>query len=200
MGVSRCIQLKKGVLPGLLLIPDITGFTKYITAADLQYSQVTIALLLEAILENNKLGIQVSEIEGDAILFYSFEKNYTVDEILEQCFLMHRAFHHQLKKIITTDCSCGACTLLGELSLKFILHYGEMGSVMINDFCKLYGAEVIVAHRLLKNELLLNEYILATENFFAQYGTNSVRNFELEKKSQIIEEIGIINYRFLKFD
>ena len=75
-----------------------------------------------------------------------------------------------------------------------------MGSVMINDFCKLYGAEVIVAHRLLKNELLLNEYILATENFFAQYGTNSVRNFELEKKSQIIEEIGILNYRFLKFD
>lgn len=200
MGVSRCIQLKKGVLPGLLLIPDITGFTKYITAADLQYSQVNIALLLEAILENNKLGLEVSEIEGDAILFYSFENDHTVDEILEQCFLMHRAFHHQLKKIIATDCSCGACALLGELSLKFILHYGEMGSVMINDFCKLYGAEVIVAHRLLKNELSLNEYILATENFFAQYGKNSMPIFELENKSQDIEEIRTINYRFLKFD
>ena len=63
MGVSRCIQLKKGALPGLLLIPDITGFTKYITAADLQYSQIKIVLFLEAILENNKMGLQVSEIE-----------------------------------------------------------------------------------------------------------------------------------------
>lgn len=78
MGVSRCIQLKKGVLPGLFLIPDITGFTKYIAAADLQYSQVNIAILLEAILENNKLGLQVSEIEGDAILFYSFENDHSV--------------------------------------------------------------------------------------------------------------------------
>ncbi|SDR68195.1 Protein of unknown function [Gillisia sp. Hel1_33_143] len=200
MGVSRCIQLKKGVLPGLLLIPDITGFTKYIAAADLQYSQVNIALLLEAILENNKLGLQVSEIEGDAILFYSFENDHSVDEIIDQCFSMHRAFHHQLKKIIATDCSCGACALLGELSLKFILHYGEMGSVMINDFCKLYGAEVIVAHRLLKNELSMKEYILATENFFAQYGQNSMQIFELENKSQGIEEIRTINYRYLKFD
>ena len=199
MGVSGCIQLKKGIMPGLLLIPDITGFIKYINEADLQYSQITIALLLEAILKNNKLGLQVSEIEGDAILFYSFKKDYTVDEIIEQCFLMHRAFHHQLKQIIETDCSCGACTLLGELSLKFILHYGELGSVMINDFCKLYGKEVIIAHRLLKNDLALKEYILATEDFFTQYGTNYIRNLQFEKTSQVIDEVGIINYRFLKF-
>jgi hypothetical protein len=193
---SRCIQLKNGVMPGLILIPDISGFTKYITAADLQHSQVTIALLLESILDNNKLGLQVSEIEGDAILFYSFKEDFTGEEIFEQCISMHQAFHQQLNEIIKKDCSCEACLLLKNLGLKFILHYGEMGSVMINNTCKLFGSEVIVAHRLLKNELTFREYILATENFYNKFKPRHTQGLDLEKKSQVIEDIGAVSYRF----
>ena len=39
--------------PALILIPDISGFTKYIATSEISHSQEKIALLLESILENN---------------------------------------------------------------------------------------------------------------------------------------------------
>ena len=53
----------------LIVISDIGGFTKFMNESDLVHSKVKIAQLLETILHNNVLGLSVSEIEGDAVLF-----------------------------------------------------------------------------------------------------------------------------------
>jgi hypothetical protein len=69
MSPIKCIESKSSVSPALIMIPDISGFTEYIYDADLSHSQMRIASLLEAILDSNELELNVSEIEGDAILF-----------------------------------------------------------------------------------------------------------------------------------
>jgi hypothetical protein len=63
-------------------------------------------------------------------------------------------------------CTCAACTSAVNLSLKIITHYGEFSSYTVKDFSKLIGKDVIVAHQLLKNDIDLHEYWLATNNLF----------------------------------
>ena len=57
---------------GLLFIPDISGFSRFVNAVELEHSRFIIQQLLEVLLRANDSGLQISEIEGDAILFYQF--------------------------------------------------------------------------------------------------------------------------------
>ena len=105
--------------------------------ADLAHSQVKIAQLLETILDNNFLNLSLSEIEGDAILFYNFSSDLKPDQVVEQCKLMFKSFHHKLNEFNRGEnCQCGSCKTLQQLSLKFVIHYGNLGSVMVKDYCK----------------------------------------------------------------
>ncbi|MDX1410162.1 MAG: DUF2652 domain-containing protein, partial [Saprospiraceae bacterium] len=56
--------------PTLLFIPDISGFSKFVKHNEIRHSQHIVEELLEAIIDANEIGLEISEIEGDAILFY----------------------------------------------------------------------------------------------------------------------------------
>lgn len=115
MYIPVCKDNQSLVSPALIIIPDISGFTRYMNEADLIHSQVNIAQLLETILENNTMGLTVSEIEGDAILFYDLTNHLTLKQIIEQCELMFLKFHEKLLEIKQSDCQCGACQTLQSL-------------------------------------------------------------------------------------
>ena len=57
---------------GLLFIPDISGFTRFINETEINHSRLIIQELLEILINANNIGLEVSEVEGDAILFYKF--------------------------------------------------------------------------------------------------------------------------------
>ena len=57
-------------MDSLILIPDISGFTSFVNETEVKHSKHIIAELLELIIESDQLGMTVSEVEGDAILFY----------------------------------------------------------------------------------------------------------------------------------
>jgi hypothetical protein len=186
--------------PALILIPDISGFTKYIATSEIAHSQDKIALLLESILENNTLNFKVSEIEDDAILFYSLEFPFTAEEIFLQCKLMFDKFHQKIEEFKLSGCRCNSCKKLYELSLKFILHFGQLGSVMVKDYCKLFGKDLIIAHRLLKNNIDSNEYILFTESFIKRFNvTNAITNFTTISANQTtyVEDIGEVSFSYV---
>jgi hypothetical protein len=50
-----------------------------------------------------------------------------------------------------------------KLSLKLIAHYGPLSEYTIGRFTKLYGTSVIEAHRLLKNSIDGDEYVIMTD-------------------------------------
>ena len=51
------------------------------------------------------------------------------------------------------------------MKLKAIIHQGEVAVKRMREFEELAGTDVIIIHRLLKNSLDSNEYILITDNF-----------------------------------
>ena len=66
---------------GLLFIPDISGFTKFVNETEIEHSRIIIEELLENIINSNKIGLYISEVEGDAILFYRFGDSPSIEEI-----------------------------------------------------------------------------------------------------------------------
>jgi len=150
---------------GLLFIPDISGFTRFVNRSEIGHSRLIIQELLEIIINSNRLGLEVSEIEGDAILFYRFGESPDMKELFIQVEKMFCDFH---KSLIAYDqrkyCQCKACQSAVDLTLKIITHYGEFTGYNVKNFSKLIGKDVIVAHQLLKNDIEQNEYWLVTNN------------------------------------
>src|ERR1700741_4719400 len=150
---------------GLLFIPDISGFTKFVHESEIQHSRFIIQELLEVIINSNQIGLEISEIEGDAILFYKYGEMPELKEIYAQVEKMFREFHkHLLAYDHRRFCQCKACTEAIDLTLKVVTHYGEFTGYNVKNFNKLIGKDVIVAHQLLKNEIEQHEYWLVTKN------------------------------------
>lgn len=148
---------------GLIFIPDISGFSRFVTEMEIGHSRLIIGELLEILIDANQTGLSVSEIEGDAILFYKFGARPQLDEVYGQVKRMFEAFH---KNLIAYEnrryCQCNACLSAIDLTLKVITHYGEFTGYQVKDFNKLIGKDIIVAHRLLKNDIKNHEYWLVT--------------------------------------
>ena len=180
----------------LLYIPDISGFTNFVNKTEINHSRHIISELLEIILDSDNFGMSVSEIEGDAILFFK-EELPSITDLLEQCQDTFIKFHNYLRQYDNECvCTCSACETAIELSLKFIIHKGDVSKINIKDHQKLYGPDVILVHRLLKNSIPEDEYILITDQY--KLDINSI---EIDKKKWISIKRGSDTYKYLgKYD
>src|ERR1043165_9350494 len=92
---------------GLIFIPDISGFTRFVSEMEIDHSRLIIQELLEILINANQIGLQISEVEGDAILFYKFGEAPDLKEVYKQVEKMFCTFH---KNIIAYDshrfCQC----------------------------------------------------------------------------------------------
>jgi hypothetical protein len=150
---------------GLLFIPDISGFTKFVNETEINHSRQIIQELLEVLINANKINLEISEIEGDAILFFKYGSCPSLKDIYKQVEQMFCEFHKYLVSYnLSRFCQCEACVSALNLSLKVVTHYGEFTSYNIKNFSKLIGKDVIVAHQLLKNDIDHHEYWLVTMN------------------------------------
>ncbi len=146
----------------LYFMPDISGFTKFVNNTEIEHGIHIIAELLELLIDSSIINLELVEIEGDALfMFTSKIPNY--EQVLEQTTVMLKNFHKQTKSYETKRiCNCGSCRTTTNLELKFLVHYGNLAFIKVKHFVKPYGREVIKIHRLLKNEIPINEYILFT--------------------------------------
>ncbi|MEO6456592.1 MAG: DUF2652 domain-containing protein [Ginsengibacter sp.] len=150
---------------GLLFIPDISGFTKFVHETEISHSRLIIQELLEILLNANEVGLEVSEIEGDAILFYKFGEAPGLEALYKQVEKMFCGFHRNLIAYESRRfCQCKACMSAINLTLKVITHYGEFTGYNVKHFSKLIGKDIIVAHQLLKNDIEQHEYWLVTND------------------------------------
>lgn len=155
----------------LLCIPDISGFTKFMSEVDFELGSKVIPSLLNNIVYSNELGLKISEIEGDAVLFYKAGDLPPLKDLIDQCRFFYTEFYkqlHQLKarfdKVEDSD------SIPKILGLKIILHFGEeVGLVPVGKRIKLIGQDVITAHRMLKNDIKFDEYILISEALLRRY-------------------------------
>src|SRR5438132_13868319 len=117
---------------GLLFIPDISGYTKFINNTEIEHSRYIIQELLEVLVNSNKLDLKISEIEGDAILFYRFGQAPEMDQLYRQVEAMFCNFHKYLKQYDERRiCPCKACEGAKCLTLKVITHHGEFSTYTV---------------------------------------------------------------------
>jgi hypothetical protein len=149
---------------GLIFIPDISGFTRFVNETEIEHSRYIIQELLEILINANQIGLEISEIEGDAILFYKYGDAPELKEIYKQVEKMFCEFHRHLMDYEQRRlCQCVACKSANDLTLKVITHYGEFTGYNVKNFSKLIGKDIILAHQLLKNDIDQHEYWLVTD-------------------------------------
>jgi hypothetical protein len=149
---------------GLIFIPDISGFTRFVNETEIEHSRYIIQELLEILINANRIGLEISEIEGDAILFYKYGDAPPLKEVYDQVEKMFCEFHRHLAAYeLRRICQCTACRSANDLTLKVVTHYGEFTGYYVKNFSKLIGKDIIVAHQLLKNDIEQHEYWLVTD-------------------------------------
>lgn len=152
---------------GYLILADVSGYTAFLTQTELEHAREILDALLTTLLESFTPPLIVSKLEGDAVLAYTLSTNFlqgqTLLEALERIYFAFRLTRDNIHRA----CHCQACTLTSSLDLKFVVHYGQFTLQQLGHIQELQGTDVIVAHRLLKNDIVkmtgVRTYALFTE-------------------------------------
>jgi len=141
--------------PTSFLIADISGYTGYLADVELDHAQDILADLVGAVVTALRPNFRLAKLEGDAA--FTFATAEKVDgsmllDTIERCYFGFRRRRRDVRQ--ATSCECNACERIPDLDLKFIVHHGEAILQKVAGRQELLGSDVIVAHRLLKNEVV----------------------------------------------
>jgi class 3 adenylate cyclase len=152
----------------VLIMADISGYTRFAAAnrTALEHSQRLVVELLDALIREADLPLRIAKLEGDAVFLYA-EKGGDWDRarrrIRERLGFFFSAFARRLAEVSRTiTCNCEMCANVDRLRLKVLVHSGEALFTRVGGFNELLGIDVILAHRLLKNSVEEDEYLLFT--------------------------------------
>jgi len=152
-----------------LLIADIGGYTEYMGShrMTLAHAEVNTARMLDTMIDAAR-GFDLVEIEGDAAFLSrradGRDRDTALAEVLRAAVAMHRAFHLEREYVVQNLCPCGGCRQARGLTLKFVAHVGDVATQSIRGRTKPVGIDVILVHRLLKNDVDIAEYVLLTDD------------------------------------
>ncbi len=155
------------VADGPLLLADIGGYTSFLRAVATAHeadafangaipdAYAMMSSLLDGIVGRLVPPFTLSKLEGDAVFAYATDATPLPQGVgllacIETCYAEFRARLAAAHDIWT--CRCGACMRIDALDLKFILHSGSFVIQEIAGRAELAGPEVVMAHRLLKND------------------------------------------------
>ena len=156
----------------LLLLADISGYTRFMLSHGkaLAHSQMIIGGLLETLMKQIDHPLEVVELEGDALFLYSPKTEEEAawgtrsQHLLDTIHRLFHIFDQRLAEFAAYSiCHCEACGRIGDLELKVVAHSGEALLSQVGQFPVVAGPDVIVVHRLLKNSLPADRYVLMTE-------------------------------------
>ncbi|MGR2751348.1 DUF2652 domain-containing protein [Agromyces arachidis] len=138
-----------------LIIADISGYTGYLSGVELDHAQDILGDLIETIVDGLGPGFRLAKLEGDAAFAYA--PGDTIDgtvllDAIEQCYFRFRRRRRDIRQ--GTSCSCDACARIPDLDLKFVVHHGTVLRQRVEGAEELLGPDVIIVHRLLKNDVV----------------------------------------------
>jgi hypothetical protein len=141
--------------PACFLIADISGYTGYLADVELDHAQDILADLIGGVVSALRPGFRLAKLEGDAAFTYA--PLQTIDgsmllDTIERCYLGFRRRRRDVQQ--ATSCECDACRRIPDLDLKFVVHHGATIIQQVAGRRELLGSDVIVAHRLLKNDIV----------------------------------------------
>ncbi len=153
---------------GTLLLADISGYTAFLQAvaeahaADLAAGTFVpeayplLTSLLDGIVERVCPPFVLTEVEGDAVFAFAAEDDLelrgpSVLARLAGCYEAYRSSLEAAQSLMF--CTCVACSSVGGLELKFVIHHGDYVVQSIAGRQRVLGPDVTAAHLLLKNHV-----------------------------------------------
>lgn len=186
--------------PVALALADISGYTRYLRAnrTSLLHASEIVSSLLEAVIDGASHPLVLNKIEGDATLMYAAlgdDPPAAARDVLRQAHALFPAFHARAATLATerNACPCDACRNIRGLRLKVVLHHGTVAFRHIRQFEEMTGEDVIVAHRLLKNSVPAEEYLLMTADYHRLAG--DAHGLTTEASSEHYDDLGPIATR-----
>ncbi|MFE8605566.1 DUF2652 domain-containing protein [Archangium violaceum] len=185
----------------LLLIADIGGYTRFLKthAINLAHAHDMVSQLLEAVIDGAASPLELAKLEGDAAFFYAPLSEDARVDVTPVVTAIRAAFEHR-KELLRIDrsCTCEGCTQVEQLTLKFVVHQGEVAFQRVKRFTELGGVDVIVVHRMLKNSVPIREYVLMTETLARQLAPG-LREQALSLQEEL-EGLGRYTLRYVPLD
>jgi hypothetical protein len=154
--------------PTCFLIADISGYTGYLADVELDHAQEILADLVGVVVTALRPNFRLAKLEGDAAFTYMTTE--TIDgsmllDTMERCYFGFRRRRRDVRQ--ATSCDCNACARIPDLDLKFVVHHGSAILHKVAGRQELVGPDVIVVHRLLKNDVVeaagINAYVLISQ-------------------------------------
>jgi uncharacterized protein YndB with AHSA1/START domain len=140
--------------PACFVIADISGYTSFLAAAELDHAQDIIADFMGTVVKALRPPFRLAKFEGDAAFVYAPGEKIDgslLQDTIEQAYSKFRRRLRDVKQ--ATACTCKACAQMGDLDFKFVVHHGEMVKQKMGGREELAGRDVILVHRLLKNSV-----------------------------------------------
>ena len=141
--------------PTCFLIADISGYTSYLAGVEIDHAQDIIADLVGTVVTALRPSFRLAKLEGDAAFTYApaekVDGTLLLDTI-ERCYFGFRRRRRDVRQ--ATACECNACVRIPDLNLKFVVHHGLATHQKMAGRDELMGSDVIVVHRLLKNDVV----------------------------------------------
>jgi 2-polyprenyl-3-methyl-5-hydroxy-6-metoxy-1,4-benzoquinol methylase len=181
----------------VLLIADISGYTGFMLKhrKALSHSRQIISELLQTIIDQAKEPLSLVKLEGDAAFMYATKPTDDLEsfraELGDRVQSIFAGYARVLEHLTQENiCRCAACSGLGDLRLKVIVHSGE---ALFTDHgvLDLHGVDPIVIHRLTKNGVDAREYLLLSES--ARSDVALPEGLALEKQVEVYDDIGPID-------
>src|SRR2546425_6905518 len=150
---------------GVLVLVDISGFTEFVTSTEIEHGPPIIAALLEQVIGRLSPTLEIQEVEGDAVFALASDRAVVPPskllDVFDEAFAAFRARRRELAA--DESCSCRACRSVDSLDLKIVAHHGRFLRQSVGGRSQVAGADVILAHQLLKNGVGKRAYVLLTE-------------------------------------
>ena len=149
------VVMPSSAQPACFLIADISGYTGYLADVELDHAQDILADLIGAVVTALRPNFRLAKLEGDAA--FTYMPGETIDgsmllDTIERCYFGFRRRRRDVRQ--ATSCPCNACVRIPDLDLKFVVHHGEAIIQKVAGRQELLGSDVIVVHRLLKNDVV----------------------------------------------
>ncbi len=163
---------------GVLVLADVSGYTHFTRMhfTSLLHAEEIISELLEAVIAAAEFPLQVSQLEGDAVLLFAEvaegrEAEAALD-VARQIKRLFTAFNTRERALIACDagCVCDACNQIGQLKLKAVLHFGQFSLKRIRGVEALTGADLRLLRAVIKAPVQSPEFVLLTPRFYALSG------------------------------
>jgi hypothetical protein len=158
---------------GILVLADISGFTAFLTATELEHGPQIIGALLEAVMKRLAPPLEIQEVEGDAVFAVgpdgTLPSPARLLEVLGSAFAAFKTLQGEMAA--DESCACGACRSVERLDLKVIAHHGRFLRHAVGGRAQIAGVDVVLAHRLLKNGVTTpRAYLLVTDAMLGWLG------------------------------